>query len=107
MGFSGPPSKPDVHLSLCIRLSKGLRKVRRLHPLELEPHDLLIGHQELLFVTLSPNSGAGVNPAGSEPRGKQLPPRQALMLAPQPQPEPLAHIPVQNGQDALGPNAVR
>ena len=39
VGFSSPPSEPDVHLSLCIRLSKGSREVGRLHPVELEPCD--------------------------------------------------------------------
>ena len=67
MGFSGPPSEPDVHLSLCIRLSKGLRKVRRHHPFEREPQDRLVAHEVLLNAALGPDPIAGMNPAGPAP----------------------------------------
>ena len=105
-GFLGPPSEPDVHLSLCIRLSKGFREVRRLHPFELEPLGRNKGHAIVLGGALGPDLSTGMIPAGPTPCSGQLLRGDALVLAPQPQPEPIVHIPVQCGQDAFGPDAV-
>ena len=60
MGFSSPPSEPDVHLSLCIRLSKGFRKVRRPHPIERKPHHRDLAHLVLLNAALGPGPRAGI-----------------------------------------------
>ena len=106
MGFSGSPTEPDVHLSLCIRLSKSTSEVRRPHPIEREPHHRNLAHLVLLNAALGPDPRAGTLPAGSAHLGVQLPTGGPCMFTPQPQPEPSPHIPVQKVQDALGPNAV-
>ena len=73
MGFSSPPSEPDVHLSLCIRLSKGFRKVRRPHPIERKPHHRDLAHLVLLNAVLGPDPRAGIRPAGPTPSSVQPP----------------------------------
>ena len=54
-GFLQPLTEPDVHLLLCIRLSRGPGVVRPPHPLQFEPFYSEMPHQKLLFLLPTPH----------------------------------------------------
>src|SRR5712692_5813379 len=104
-GFARPLAEPDMHLSLCIRLSRNQSEVGRIHPAATIALNLEPAHLILLTSLGLPHAPVSADMAGT-PVTQQRRYAGFGILLPQPSPEPVSYVPVETGQDVLGSGAV-
>ena len=103
-GFPCPLTKPDMHLSLCIRLSRSHRVVGFTHPAAPVASDGNTSHQKLLVRSLAPYLLATIR-YGLTPACDLMRVGLGEFLA-HPAPQTIPYIPIQLGEDFFGVGAI-
>src|SRR6266851_2371668 len=96
--FRRPPSEPDMHLSLCIRLSGSHGERRSAHPTPPEPLDPEAGKEELLSSILAPDLLGRTDQTRQSPNRRTFPVEAAVLLH-EPAPQTIADIVVERRKE--------